>query len=159
MRVENVARHLRVLLRADAIIADIQFRSRASQAAYGSAAMLVALFGLVMFGIAGFFALRVIWGPAWAAACIGAIFVVIALILSLIGNAKKPGRELDLAMDVHKAALDALVNEAKSAGDDFSSTASFMKHPLDSALPSLVVPLASILLKTLRKSGKSASSS
>ena len=158
MRVENIARHLRVLLRADAIIADMQFRARASQAAFGSAAILVALFGLVMLGIAGFFALEVIWGPARAAAAIGLIFFVIAVVLVLIGNSRKPGRELELAMDVHRAALDALVSEAKSAGADFSTAASFMKHPLDSALPSLIVPLASILLKTLRKSGKASES-
>lgn len=131
MRLENAARHLRVLLRADAIIADIQFRSRTAQFAYGGAAMLVALFGLVMFGIAGFFALEVIWGPAWAAAAIGLAFMVIALILIAAGNAKKPGRELDLAMDVHKAALDALIAEAKAAGEDISSVSGFMKHPFD----------------------------
>lgn len=155
MRLETIARHLRVLLRADAIIADMQFRSRASQAVFGGAAILVALFGLVMFGIAGFFALEVIWGPAWAAAAIGLIFMVIALILVAIGNSRKPGRELDLAMDVHKAALDALISEAKGAGEDLSSLSSLMKHPFESALPSLVVPLATIILKSLRKSGKS----
>jgi hypothetical protein len=156
MQLENIVRHLGVLLRADAIIADIEFRSRSAQLAYRAAALLVALFGLVMFGIAGFFALSVIWGPAWAAAAIGAAFAAIALLLLVIAAGSRPHRELKLAMEVHRAALDGLVLETRRAGEQFTAAGNLFRHPLESSLPSLIVPLISLLLKALGKSGKAA---
>lgn len=149
MPLENMARHLGVMLRADAIIADIQFRNRSSKLAYQAAALLVALFGVVMLGLAGFYALSVIWGPAWAAAAIGAAFLALAALLLAIAGASRPSRELKLALDVHNAAIDGLALEAKRLGEQFTSAGALLRHPLESSLPSLIVPLASLLLKTL----------
>jgi len=151
MHLENLARHLGVMLRADAIIADIQLRSRSSKLACQAAAFLIALFGLVMLGLAGFYALSVIWGPAWAAAAIGAGFLVIAAILMIVAGASRPTHELKLALDVHNAALEGMTLEARRLGEQFTSAGALLRHPFESSLPSLVVPLASVILKAFGK--------
>ena len=46
----------------------------------------IGAFGLLMFGVAAFFALERIWGPVWAAAAVGGFNVVLALVsIALLG--------------------------------------------------------------------------
>ena len=74
----------------------------------------------------------------------------IAGILLLIADRKKPGRELDLANEIHRHTMDALQADARLLQADIASVGQALKHPLDSALP-LIVPLATILMNALKK--------
>jgi hypothetical protein len=64
--------------------------------------------------------------------------------------AKPPaGRELELATEIHSSAVDALQIEARAMQAQFSG---MVHHPLNSALPLLLVPLIAIIVKSLKKS-------
>ncbi|TIV21449.1 MAG: hypothetical protein E5V90_35600, partial [Mesorhizobium sp.] len=60
-----------------------------------------------MVNIAGFYALQVSIGEAWAAAAVALIDIVIAAIVLLVASKSRPGPELELAFEVRKMAVDS----------------------------------------------------
>jgi hypothetical protein len=151
MRVDNIMQSLRVLAQADTMIADITFRNRLSQIAFHGVALLVAVFGLIMLGIAGYQWLRDIWGPIWAALATAIASFVMALLIVAVAAYRKPGRELQMAREMHTVALDSLIAEAKLAGNDFSLINGIFGGRADSTLLGLIGPLASLLLRFLKR--------
>jgi hypothetical protein len=160
--IDNVVRHLRILWRADSIIADIYLRLLVTRSGLLSFAGLIAVFGLVMLNVAGYLALGQQWGQIWAAVAMALIDFVISLVLVVIAARTKPGRELDLALEVRGIALHGLQNEAAALQaellafrnelrDAKANLVRFVKHPLDSALPALIGPLGRIVLKSMKK--------
>jgi hypothetical protein len=159
---DNVVRHLRILWRADSIIADIYLRLLVTRSGLISFAALIAVFGLLMLNVAGYLALEQIWNRIWAAAAMGLADFVVALLLMVTATRSKPGRELDLALEVRGIALRGLETEASAVQsevlalrDEFRDAkvnlTKFVKHPLDTALPALIGPLGGIVLKSLKK--------
>jgi hypothetical protein len=162
---ENLVRHLRILWRADSIIADIYFRLLVTRSGLMSFAGLIAVFGLLMLNVAGYLALEQVWGRVWAAVAMSLSDFIVSLLLIVIAARSKPGRELDLALEVRGIALRGLEDEAAAVQaelvalrDEFrdakANLARFVKHPLDTALPALIGPLGSIVLKSLKKQPK-----
>lgn len=162
---DNVIRNLQVLWRADTIIADIHLRMLLTKSGLRAFAALIAAFGLLMLNVTAFFALEQYWGRVWAAAAVSGADLLVALILVLIAARARPGRELDLALEVRRSALDALEAEARVVQQELSgmrdeigkirtTVTQFINNPLDAALSSLVVPLAGALVRTLRRPDK-----
>jgi hypothetical protein len=86
----------------------------------------------------------------------------LAIILLLIAAWINPGRELELAVEVRQSALDALEADARSVQREVtalrdelykisSALTGLVNHPLDAVLAGLIVPLTSMLLKSLKK--------
>ena len=86
-----------------------------------------------------------------AALILGAVNFALAGILLLIADRKRPGRELDLANEIHRNTMSALQADARLLQADFASLQQALKHPIDSALPALIVPLATIVINALKK--------
>ena len=59
------------------------------------------------------------------------------------------GRELELATEIHGSSIEALQNEARALQSQFTG---MVHHPLNSALPLVLVPLITIIVKSLKKS-------
>lgn len=156
MRIDNLMQSLRMLAQADTMIADITFRNRLSQIVLRSAAFFITLFGLIMLGIGGYSWLRDLWGPISAAVAVAAASFIIALAIAIAAATRKPGREIEMAREMHTVALDSLIAEAKLAGNDFVPFGGLFRGHLDGALLSLIGPLASLLLRflTRRAEGK-----
>ena len=154
MRIDNMMQSLRVLAQADSMIADVTFRSRLSQIALHAAAFFIALFGLVMLGIAGYQFLRDLWGPVWAALATALGSFALAALISWAATLRKPGKELDMAREMHTVALDSLIAEAKLAGNDLSLFGGLFRGRLDTSLLALIGPLATLLLRYLKKAPK-----
>ncbi|HMN71919.1 MAG TPA: hypothetical protein PKA55_08620 [Rhodoblastus sp.] len=159
---DALVRNLKVVWRAESIVADARMRTMARRSALWIAAAGLALFGYVMCNIAIFFALQQPLGPMWAAAVVGAGNFAIAGLLALVAARAQPGREVELAQEVRDMALAELETEARALQAQFvgvrddlrglqRSFGNFVRHPLDAALPQLVVPLAGLVLKALRK--------
>ena len=142
--------NLRVLWRTERAIADIKLRHALARSGLHVAAAMLALIGLLMFEVAVFYALRDLWSTIVAALVLGLVNLAIAGILLLIADRKKPGRELDLANEIHRSTMDALQADARLLQTDFASFGKALKNPLDSALP-LIVPLATIVINALKK--------
>ncbi len=112
-------------------------------------AALIAAFGLLMLELAAYFALVQIWSAISAAAILGLVNFVIAAILLVISAKPPAGRELELANEIHGSAVDALQIEARAMQSQFTG---MVHHPLNSVLPLVLVPLITIIVKSLRKS-------
>lgn len=153
MSIDGLMQSLRVLAQADARIADMTFRSRLSQIALHSAAFIIAVFGLIMLGVAAYIWLSSLWGPAWAALATALGSFVVAILIALIASARKPGKEMEMAREMHVVALDALIAEMKRSGSEFIPFGTLLRGHGDSALLSLIGPLAALLLRFLRRQG------
>jgi hypothetical protein len=145
---ENVVKHLRVLWRTDRIIADIRLRHMLVGLGLRAFAALIAAFGLLMLELSAYFALVQIWSAIYAAAILGALNFVIAAILFAIAARPPAGRELELASEIHGSSVDALQLEARALQSQMSG---MIHHPLNGVLPLLLVPLITIIVKSLKK--------
>jgi hypothetical protein len=145
---ENVIKHLRALWRTDRIIADIRMRHMLIGLGLRAFAALIAAFGLLMLELSAYFALVQIWSAISAVAILGAVNFAIAAILFLIAGRPPGGRELELASEIHGSAVEALQLEARALQSQMSGA---IHNPLNSILPLLIVPLITIIIKSLKK--------
>jgi hypothetical protein len=146
---DNVVKNLRALWRTDRIIAELRMRHMLVGLGLRAFAALIAAFGLLMLELAAYFALVQIWSAISAAAILGLLNFVIAAVLFVIAGRPPAGRELELANEIHGSAVDALQTEARGMQQQF---AGMVHHPLNSALPLILVPLITIIVKSLRRS-------
>jgi len=146
---ENVVKHLRALWRTDRIIAEIRMRHMLVGLGLRAFAALIAAFGLLTLEPSAYFALVQIRSAISAAAILGAVNFVIAAVLFVVGGRAPAGRELELASEIHGSAVEALQGEARALPSQFTG---MVHHPLNSALPLVLVPLVTIILKSLKKS-------
>ena len=149
MNSENVVKNLRVLWRTDRIIADIRMRHLLVGLGLRAFAALIAAFGLLMLEMAAYFALVQIWSAIYAATILGVVNFGIAAVLFVIAGRPPAGRELELANEIHDSAVDALQIEARAVQ---SQLFGIVQHPLNSALPMLLVPLITIIVRSPKKS-------
>lgn len=147
MNVEGIIRNLRVLWRADRIIAEIQLRRLLVSTAMRSFAALFAAFGILMLELAAYFALIQIWTAIAAAVALGVFNLLLAgLILLVASRAARAGNEYEVAIALHNSAVEALQLQARSF-----ETARLSTYGLESILPSLVAPAIGMLVKSLRQ--------
>lgn len=149
MNSENFVKNLCVLWRTDRIIAETRLRHMLVGLGLRAFAALIAAFGLLMLQLAAYFALVQIWSAISAAAILGLINFAIAAVLFVLAARPPAGRELELANEIHNSAVDALQIEARAVQSQFLG---MVQHPLNSALPALLVPLITIIVRSLRKS-------
>jgi hypothetical protein len=145
---ENVVKHLRALWRTDRIIADIKLRHLLMGLGLRAFAALIAAFGLLMLELSAYFALVQIWSAISAAAILGAVNFAIAAILFALASRPPSGRELELANEIHGTSVDALQLEVRALQSELSG---MIHHPLNGVLPLLIVPLITIIIKSLKR--------
>jgi hypothetical protein len=107
MNLDGLARNLRVLWRADAIIAQAQLQHILMRLVLRALAAMVALFGLLSLELASYFSLVQRLDAIVAALILGAINLAIALAIVLISGRQRPTQDLKLAAELHKSAFEA----------------------------------------------------
>lgn len=147
MNSENIVRNLRLLWRADKIIAEMRLRHMLVGLGLVAFAALISAFGLLMLELAAYFALVNVMSAIAAAAILGGVNFVIALILVVVAARRSLGQELTLANEIHDTAVDALQLEAQALQSQVNR---LMHHPLEGLLP-LIVPLITAAISHLRK--------
>jgi hypothetical protein len=159
--IDNLLRDLQVLRKADFLIARIWLNALVRRLGFLAFAALIAVFGLGMANVAGFYALQGALGAVLAAAIVAAVDLVIAVIVLLAGVNSRPGPEIDLAFEVRKMVWDSIqvdTKDLKHAVDNFGhniqemrgTVAGFVQNPLDTAAQKLLVPAVLSLLRGLR---------
>src|SRR5258707_2118800 len=93
------------------------------------------------------------WSAISAAAILGAVNFDIAAVLFVVAARPPSGRELELASEIHGSSVDALQLEARALQSQLSG---MIHHPLNGILPLLIVPLITIIIKSLKKPAASA---
>ena len=147
MNIESILTNLRVLWRTDRIIADIRMRHLLVGLGLKALAALIAGFGLMMLELAAYFALVQVWSAITAAAILGAIDLAIAAVLFVLATRPPAGRELALATEIHDTSVEALQVEARVLQSQLSG---MIQHPLNGVLPSLIVPLITVIIRSLK---------
>jgi hypothetical protein len=163
--IDNIVRDLQVLGKADSLIGRIWLNVMARRFGLFALAGLVAVFGLGMANLAGFYELQQHWGPVRAAMVIAVADLVIALAIGLFGRSVQPGPEIELAFEVRKMALEAIQADSRDIKDAVESlgqqirqttdtVAGFVQRPFDTAAEHLLVPAALSILRGLRAKKK-----
>lgn len=158
--IDNIVRDLQVLAKADSLIGRIWLNVLARRFGLFALAGLVAVFGLGMANVAGFYGLQQSLGPVWAAAIVAVADLIIALIIVLLGRSIRPGPEIELAFDVRKMAVEAIQADSRDIKDTVDSLgqqirqtkdtiAGFVHRPLDTAAEHLLVPAVLSLVRGL----------
>jgi hypothetical protein len=133
---EKLTRSLRALARADTLIATIWLAVAAKRGALSALAALIAALGFGMLNAAGYFALEPHVGALWAAMSVAVADFLIAAILLVAASAVRPGRDLDLALELRDNAYEQIAASAV--------------NPMDLAGRTLLGPLTGIVSRYLR---------
>jgi predicted anti-sigma-YlaC factor YlaD len=111
--IDNLLRDLQVLRKADFLIGRIWFGMIARRFGLFAFAGLIAVFGLGMANVAGFYALQAFVTAVWAATVVAiADFLIAAIVLVLAANSR-PGPEVELALDVRAMAIESIQADAR----------------------------------------------
>lgn len=152
----RIFRHLRILWRVESTIAEIRLRATVRRSVLYALAALVAVFGLGMLNVAAFFALEPHWGPTWAAFAAALGDFVLAIIAVAIATAARPGPDLNTAIELRQAAIDGLEAELSSLQESLQGSLAWLsraaRNPIDTALPSILIPLITAIVRGVRKS-------
>lgn len=132
---EKLTRSLRALARADTLIAKIWLTFAIKRGALLAVAALVAALGVGMLDAAGYFALEPRIGSLWAAMSVAGADFLIAVILLLAASYVRPGRDLELALELRDNAIEQL--------------AAIAANPVDLASQAMLGPLMGIVSKQL----------
>lgn len=150
---DGLARNLRALFKADTAIADIRMQHLLVSFGLKAVAALVALFGLLLVELAAYFALVQTWTVIHSALALAAINFLMAGAVLIIAVKRPLSRELDLAHEVHDAAIRNL--QADFLSYPTQATA-LLRHPIARLLPSLILPMITLGLGALQRSQSSA---
>jgi hypothetical protein len=150
--VQIVFRHLRILWRAERIIAETRLRVLLRRSMLYAFAGLIAVFGLAMLNVAAYFFLRTYWGPIWAALAAALGDLVIALVMVLIALAIRPGPELPAALELRDISMQGLEAELGPLQDRFAWLSRAARDPFDTVLPAILIPLITSIMRGMRKS-------
>ena len=159
--IDELARDVHVLHKADSVIGKIWLNAMARRFGFFAFAGLIAVFGLGMMNVAGFYGLQTYMSPVWSATIVGLVDFVLVAILMLAGKNSAPGSEIKQALDIRKMALESVqadVSDLKTAVDAFrqevrdakDSIVAFAHNPLDSAVQNLLIPAATSIISGLR---------
>ena len=159
--IDNLIRDLQVLRKADFLIGRIWLNVIARRFGLFAFAGLIAVFGLGMANVAGFYALQAVAGAVWAAVIVAAVDFVIAAIVMLVASNSRPGPEIELAFDVRKMAVESIQTDARdlkltidALGQEIrdvkANIVGFAHNPLDVAAQKLLVPAALSIIKGMR---------
>ena len=159
--IDHLVRDLQVLRKADFLIAKIWLGVLLRRSGLVAFAGLIAVFGLGMANVAGFYALQGPLGSVWAAVTVAVADFAIAAIVLLVASNSRPGPEIDLAFDVRKMAVESIQTDARDLKqtieafgqeirDVKANIVGFAHNPLDVAAQKLLVPAALSLIKGMR---------
>jgi hypothetical protein len=75
----------------------------------------------------------------------------LALLALLIAAAARPGPELDTALELRAAAIEGLEAEFAALQESLGWFSQAARNPLNTALPALIIPLVTAIIRGLRK--------
>jgi hypothetical protein len=162
--IDTLLRNLRLVGKADAIIANIWLHLTLRRTGLLAFAALIAVFGLAMLNIAGFYALEPIHGAVSAAVRVGLADFVIAAVVMVLASQAKPGPELAIALELRQVAIEALQADAaelqagleglrRDVQGARQQIVGALHNPLDAATRKLLVPAVTSLLRAHRSKG------
>ncbi len=162
---QPIVRNLRILLRAEFLLAGVRARIAGQKIGLFAFAILIGVFALGMLNLAGYFALEPSQGRVHAALIVAGVDLLIAGAAAGLAGRLRPGPEVEMVQEVRQMALSEIEAEVESFQEELRSLrneikeaketlTSFAKNPLDALGPSFLVPLLSTLTSLLRAGKK-----
>ena len=159
--IDHLLRDLQVLHKADFLIGRIWLNVLVRRLGLFAFAALIAVFGLGMANVAGFYAFQASLGAVWAAALVAVADLLIAAIVLVIGSNSRPGPEIDVAFEVRKMAVEAIQADARDLkltiegiGQEVkgvkANITQLVQNPLDVAAQKLLIPAALSIIRGMR---------
>lgn len=148
---ERLTHSFKLLWRSERLLLENDLRQGAQKIQFNALAGLVALFGLVMLGIAFYFALVPHMGRALAALTVGGTDLVLAGVLIAFARSLKPAAEYDMVKEMRNSALGDIEEEVARAEADLATARAnvlrFTRDPLQTIVPGAVGPLVSAVTR------------
>ena len=159
--IDHLLRDLQVLHKADLLIGRIWLNVLVRRLGLLAFAALIAVFGLGMVNVAGFYAFQASLGAVWAAAIVAGVDLLIAAVVLLVGANSRPGPEIDVAFEVRKMAVEALQADTRdlkltieAVGQELqdvkANITQLVQNPLDVAAQKLLIPAALSIIRGMR---------
>lgn len=139
-------RHLRALLRAEALVTQIRLGELLKKTGLVIFAGVIVIFGLATLNFAAYRALTPFWGEVWSLVAVAVGDFVIAGLLIMLALRSSKSSDLALAQELRDQALAALELDAHLAVDEVSS---LVRRPVQFAGSASAI-LASIIAAILR---------
>src|SRR5271169_6611011 len=130
--IDDFVRDLHLLRKADSLIGTIWLKVIARRFGLFAFAGLIAVFGLGMTNVAGFYALQASSGPVWSAAIIAVADFILAVTVILVARNAEPGPEIELAFGVRKMAIEAIRTDAAGLKDTIDAFGQEVRDAKDS---------------------------
>lgn len=152
MSVHTIVRILRLYLRSELLVGEIQLKVLARKIALLTFAALIVLMALVFLNIAAYQLLLASWGPIKAPFILAIANIFLAIILVIVAASTKPGPDLAAARELRDLTSATLESELKSnpaaaALGSISGINGFTGW--DSAR--FLVPIISTIIRSLRR--------
>lgn len=151
----RISRNLTILFRTERLIARRQMAVLRTQTGLMAFAGLVTGIAIIMLNVAAFFALETVMASYLAALTVALANVMVALVLVAVASRMSADKDLEPAVEVRDMALaeiEADLNEVAEEARELTRNVSRMaRDPLGTALPALIGPLLSLLLKSKEK--------
>jgi hypothetical protein len=148
---QRIFRHLRDLWRVEGTIAHARFGLTMRRSVLYALAGLIAVFGLGMLNVAAFLAFQSSWGPVWAAVAAALGDFIVAAVVAALALTAKPGPHLNAALEMRQSALDGIDAEIATLQHPFAWLSRAAHNSIDTALPAILIPLATAILRGLRR--------
>jgi len=139
-------------LRVEAVIAEMRLRLVIRRGVLCGLGAVFAALAVGMLNVAAYVGLQPLWGPMWAAIATALGDLALALVCVAVALAAKPGPELDTARELRRAALDGVEAEVSPALSRFGWLSRLTRDPIEAALPALLMPLITAIIRGIRKS-------
>lgn len=150
----RISRNISIILRAERMIARRHMAVLRNQTGLLVFAALVGAIGLVMLNIAAFYWLKTIWSPSAAALAVALVNIALAGLLVLIAGRLSAETALEPVTELRDLAFEDLENEMQGVMAEVQDVAANVRriasNPLGAALPTLVLPLITALLRAMR---------
>ncbi|WP_068113338.1 hypothetical protein [Tropicimonas marinistellae] len=151
----RIGRNVTIAMRAERIIARRRLAVLRSQSGLMAFAALIAGIGVVMLNLGAFFWIADSLGNAAAGCVIALANFVIAALLAMQAARMSVEKELEPVIEVRDLAVEDIEAEVagvlSEAGELAENVRRIARDPFGATLPSLLAPLLSVLLKSLRK--------
>ena len=151
----RIYRNLSIALRAERLIAQRKMKVVRTQTGLMAAAGIAAGVGLIMLNVAVYFALTTKLSPQLAALVVALANIALAVVLGVFAGRISADDDVRVATEVRDMALEDIEAEVedttRAVKEVVEDVRQLVKNPLGSALPNIVGPLASALLKSGRK--------
>lgn len=151
----RISRNLTTLYRTERLIARRQMAVLRQQTGLMLFAGLMTGIAIIMLNVAAFYALSVVLAAHYAALIVALANLVLAILVVSVASRMSAEKELEPATELRDMAiaeLEADLEEVASEARELTrNVGRIARDPLGTALPALLGPLISILLKSNKK--------